>query len=179
MSSASRKREGHFLSLQKVTRLPGRDPAPSLNRGTPHKSEARSRKAPLPTSPQRGEEWMQRPPSLPSPSGGRSQPHPHPNPLPQAGEGEKPLSHKQRRKTKGCQPSTGLTAFLAYSARPASATSYQIYSTRKMPLGLNVQPVALPLEPRLPSALLRERISRDSSLALPPRPTPVMRTERV
>ncbi|WP_162781721.1 hypothetical protein [Comamonas kerstersii] len=42
MSSATRKREGHFLSLQKVTRLPGRDPASEIKLTTDTQQAARS-----------------------------------------------------------------------------------------------------------------------------------------
>ena len=46
------------------------------------------------------------------------------------------------------------------------------HSTRTIPCGLNPKSAALPLRPRTARALLRLRISRVSSRALPPRPKP-------
>ncbi len=59
------------------------------------------------------------------------------------------------------------------------AIEFKTITPPEIPMGLNVHPVVLPLAPRLPSAAFSERISSDSSRSLPPRPTPVMRTERV
>ncbi len=92
-----------------------------------------------------------------------------------------------QRRPPQCEPRrTAPAAKQAPEQRKAQRTpsqhamrTYSVYSTRPIVSGLKPRSAALPLRARAPRALLRERISRVSSRALPPRPVPAMRTLRV